>query len=34
MKKLTVAVIGAGNRGQTYTNIMKDLEQSEVVADA
>ena len=34
MKKLTVAVIGAGNRGQTYTNIMKDLEQYEVVAVA
>lgn len=34
MKKLTVALIGAGNRGQTYTNIMKDLEQFEVVAVA
>ena len=34
MKKLTVAVIGAGNRGQTYTNIMKDLEQYEVVGQA
>ena len=34
MKKLTVAVIGAGNRGQTYTNIMKEMEQYEVVAVA
>lgn len=33
MKQLTVALIGAGNRGQTYTNIMKD-ERFKVVAVA
>ena len=33
MKKLTVALIGAGNRGQTYTDLMKD-ERFQVVAVA
>ena len=34
MNKLKVALIGAGNRGQTYTDIMKDNEHFEVVAVA
>ena len=35
MKTLTVALVGAGNRGQTYTNIMKkDGEHFKVVAVA
>ena len=34
MNKLKVVVIGAGNRGQTYTDIMKDNEHFEVVAVA
>jgi len=33
MKKLTVALVGAGNRGQTYTNLMRD-ERFQVVAVA
>ncbi len=34
MKTLTVALIGAGNRGQTYTNIMANNEHFKVVAVA
>ena len=35
MKKITVAVIGGGNRAQTYTDIMRKIaEQYQVVAVA